>query len=62
MISTLLPRSFQPQNYQSSSTMPEDDDASKDLDLALDESFRSILGSGNKENREVNSGTVFKVC
>ena len=41
--------------------MPDEDDASKDLELALDESFRSILGSGNKENREVNSGTVFKV-
>jgi len=49
-----------PQNYQSSSTMPDEDDASKDLELALDESFRSILGNGNKENREVNSGTVFK--
>ena len=41
--------------------MPDEDDASKDLELALDESFRSILGNGNKENREVNSGTVFKV-
>ena len=60
---------LQPQNYQSSSTLPEDNeggDASKDLEMALDESFRSILGGGsgsgsNKENREANSGTVFKV-
>ena len=61
---------LQPQNYQSSSTLPPEDneggDASKDLEMALDESFRSILGGGsgsgsNKENREANSGTVFKV-
>ena len=54
---------LQPQNYQSSSTLPaEEEEASKDLELALDESFRSILGGGsNKENREANTGSVFKV-
>jgi hypothetical protein len=41
---------FQPQHYQSSSSLKlhldddDDDDASKDLEDALDESFRSILG------------------
>ena len=60
---------FQPQHYQSSSSLKiqpdeiNDDDKSKDLELALDESFKSILGGGGgeREKEAANSESrVFK--
>lgn len=61
---------FQPQHYASSSSMKiepvaedDDDDLSKDLEDALEESYRSVLeeSTNNTPSKMVNHGGVISV-